>query len=152
MIFFHNILTTDIFNNSLKKGIIKSDVSNHFPIFFSIRLTKEKLQEDFIKKKRVFSKRNITTFKEQLSLLHWRHIGFNGTVNEIYDTFLKTLTDIYDANFPIREYILKDKDIKSPWISKGLKISSKTKQRLDIKFKHLKMNLSTKTTKVYSKN
>ena len=38
-------------------------------------------------------------------------------MNEIYDTFLKTLTDIYDDNFPIREYILKDKDIKSPWIN-----------------------------------
>ena len=66
-----NILTTDICNNSLKKGIIKSDVSNHFPIFFSIQLTKEKLQEGVIKiKKRVFNKRNITSFKEQLSLLH----------------------------------------------------------------------------------
>ena len=57
---------------------------------------------------------NITSFKEQLSLLHWRHIDFNGTVNEIYDMFLRTVTDIYDASFPIREYILKDKDIKSP--------------------------------------
>ena len=85
-------------------------------------------------KKRVFSKRNITSFKEQLSLLHWKHTDFNGTVNEIYDTFLKTLTDIYDANFPMREYILKDKDIKSPWICKGLKKSTKTKQRLYIKF------------------
>ena len=47
-----NILTTDIFNNSLKKGIIKSDVSDHFPIFFSIRLTKEKLQEGPIKIKK----------------------------------------------------------------------------------------------------
>ena len=55
-------------------------------------------------------------------------------MNEIYDTFLKTLTDIYDANFPIREYILKDKDIKSPWITKGLKKSSKKKQKLYIKF------------------
>ena len=44
-----NILMTDIFNNSLKKGKIKSDVSDHFPIFFSIRLTKEKLQEGVIK-------------------------------------------------------------------------------------------------------
>ena len=60
-------------------------------------------------------------------------------MNEIYDTFLKTLTDIYDANFPIREYILKDKDIKSPWIGKGLKKSSKKKQKLYIKF------LKTKT-------
>ena len=48
--------------------------------------------------------------------------------------FLRTLTDIYDINFPIREYILKDKDLRSPWISKGLKKSSKKKQRLYIKF------------------
>ena len=66
-------------------------------------------------------------------------------MNEIYDTFLKTLTDMYDANFPIRDYILKDKDIKSPWISKGLKKSSKTKQRLYIKF------LKTKTLEDESK-
>ena len=43
------ILTIDIFNNSLKNGIIKSDVSDHFPIFFSIQLTKEKLWEGAIK-------------------------------------------------------------------------------------------------------
>ena len=49
-----NILTTDIFNSSLKKGIIKWDVSDHFPIFFSIRLTKEKLQEGVIKIKKGF--------------------------------------------------------------------------------------------------
>ena len=49
-----NILTTDIFNNSVKKGIIKSDVSNHFPIFFSVQLTKEKLQEGAIEIKKGF--------------------------------------------------------------------------------------------------
>ena len=52
-----NILTTDIFNNSLKKGIIKSDVSDHFPVFFSIRLTKENLQEGVLKIKKGFSAR-----------------------------------------------------------------------------------------------
>ena len=50
-----NILTTDFFNNSLKKGIIKSDVSDHFPILFSIRLTKEKLQKCATKIKKGFS-------------------------------------------------------------------------------------------------
>ena len=53
--------------------------------------------------------------------------------------FLRTLTYIYDANFLIREYILKDKDIKPPWISKGLKKPWKKKQKLYIKF------LKTKT-------
>ena len=66
-------------------------------------------------------------------------------MNEIYDTFLKTVTDIYDANFLIGEYILKDRDIESPWISIGLKKSSKTKQRLYIKF------LKTKTLEDESK-
>ena len=86
------------------------------------------------------------------SLLHWRYIDFNETVNKIYDTFLKTLTDIYDANFPIREYILKDKDIKSPWISKGLKNPQRQSKGNFFRLRHLKMNLSTKATKVYLKN
>ena len=60
-------------------------------------------------------------------------------MNEIYDTFLKTLTDIYDANFPIREHILKDKDMKSPWITRDLKKSLKRKRKLYINF------LKTKT-------
>ena len=68
-----NILTADISNNSLKKGITKSEVLNHFPIFFLIQLTKEKLREGVIKvKKRVLNNRNMNSFREQLSLLHWR--------------------------------------------------------------------------------
>ena len=42
-----NILTTDIFNSSLKEAIIKSD-------YFSIQLTKEKLWEGVIKIKNKF--------------------------------------------------------------------------------------------------
>ena len=106
-------------------------------------------------KQRVFNNCNITSFKEQLSLLHWRHIEYNGTVSEISDTFLKTLTDIYNTNFPTREYILKNKDIKSSWISKGLYESWKQKKNYTSNFfrlRHLKMNLNTKPTKVYLKN
>ena len=55
-------------------------------------MTKEKHWEG------VINNPNITSFKEQLALLHWRHIDFNGTVNETYDTFLRKLTDIYNAN------------------------------------------------------
>ena len=33
-----NIITTDLFNEALKKGIIKSDISDHLPIFFSINI------------------------------------------------------------------------------------------------------------------
>ena len=83
---------------------------------------------------RVFNNSNIISFEEQLSLHHGRHIDFNGTVNVIYDTFRRILTDIYDVNFSIWENILEDKDNKAPWISKGLKKSSKKQQKLYIKF------------------
>ena len=46
-----NILTTNIFNSYLKKDTIKSDVSDHFPMFFSIQVTKQKLSVIKIKKK-----------------------------------------------------------------------------------------------------
>ena len=65
-------------------------------------------------------------------------------------TFLRILTDICDANFPIREYILKDIDIKSPWVSKSLKKPSEKKQELYIKFlktKTLEGELKYKTCK-----
>ena len=119
----------------MKKGIIKSDVSDNLPIFFSIQLTKDERKA----LERVFNNSNIISFEEQLSLHHGRHIDFNGTVNVIYDTFRRILTDIYDVNFSIWENILEDKDNKAPWISKGLKKSSKKKQKLYIKF------LKTKT-------
>ena len=87
------------------------DVSDHFPIFFSIQLntTKEKCRQDLVN----INNRNITSFKEQLSLLGWRHTDFNGTVSETYETFPSTLTAKYDANLPIQEHILKDTDIKA---------------------------------------
>ena len=34
----NSILTRDIVNNSPKKDIIKSEIYDHFPIFFSIQL------------------------------------------------------------------------------------------------------------------
>ena len=54
------------------------------------------------------------------------------------------MIDIYDTNFPIQEYILKDNVIKS----KGLKKSFKKKKRLYIR---KKMNLSTKPKKSIQK-
>ena len=62
---------TDISENFQKKGIIKSDVSDHFTKFFSMQLKKEKLRQGVMKKKkRVFNKYKITSFRGKLSLLH----------------------------------------------------------------------------------
>ena len=46
----------------------------------------------------------------------------------------KYFNEMYDVNFPLTEIEIKPKDLKMPWFSRELKKSSKTKQRLYIKF------------------
>ena len=41
---------------------------------------------------------------------------------------------MYEKHFPLKKRKLKTKDLKSPWISAGIKKSSKRKQRLYTKF------------------
>ena len=116
------MLTADIFNNFLEKYIIKLHISVRFPIFVLMQLP-EKNRKMFKILKKAFNQHNRTSFKKQLSFLHWRCVDFNGNTNEIYDTFLRALTDICNANFSTREYILKSKYSKSSCIRKDLKKS-----------------------------
>ena len=48
--------------------------------------------------------------------------------------------------FPLKDFQIKVKDLKKPWISKGLKKSSNQKQRLYIKFLKHK---STQNEQIY---
>ena len=41
-----NIITTEFLNETLKKGIIKTDVSDHFPIFFSSNISSKKFTKN----------------------------------------------------------------------------------------------------------
>ena len=118
-----NIITNDIFNQSLKKGIIKSDITDHFPIFFSINTDiKVIINKNNSFSKRIYSKTNLATFNDQLSMLHWQHINHSQGANVAYSNFYKTFYDIYDANFPKIEINQKIKKITSPldnqWIEK----------------------------------
>ena len=49
-----NVITTNIFDGSLKKSIIKSDLSDHLPIFFSISTSKSPQNSSPLKLKNVF--------------------------------------------------------------------------------------------------
>ena len=62
-----NIFTNNIFDPSLKKGIIKSSISDHFPIFVSINISKHKVKKEKIEQKiRVFSDKSKQDFNNDL--------------------------------------------------------------------------------------
>ena len=54
--------------------------------------------------------------------------------DDAYKAFLKRFSTLYDTYFPEKKIKLKNKDLQSPWITKGIRRYSKHKQRLYEKF------------------
>nr|XP_047139359.1 uncharacterized protein LOC124815161 [Hydra vulgaris] len=143
-----SIITTDILNKNIQKGILKPDISDHFPIFLTFNCNSETMIKTSKKiRLRHINKDNINHFKEQLSLLHWKHINFNDDANSIYDNFFNTYP-IYDANFPFIEKTINPKKTFNPWITKDFKKLSKIKQKLYINLIDKYKNNSKRTWEI----
>ena len=77
---------------------------------------------------------SVENFKNILSSTDWNDVLGKTITNESYDQFIKKFSLIYDACFPIKVIEIKTKNVLSPWITKGIKKSSKRKQKLYKKF------------------
>ena len=93
-------------------------------------------------------------FKDQISSINWDNLNSTQlSANSLYETFLNIFNEINDVNFPLTGTEIKPKNLKTPWFSKGLKKSSKTKQMLYIKsLKALNLKKNIKTTKIFLKS
>ena len=73
---------------SLKKGIIKSDISHHFPIFVMINTSNCKPNVRNIKlTKRHFNEKHTDSFKNDLSNVNWSQIEIQDDANKSYNIF-----------------------------------------------------------------
>ena len=63
--------------------------------------------------------------------------------------FLERFIKLYDQAFRERNIEIKKKNLLSPWISKGLRKSSKRKQRLYEKFLKQRSDKNYETYKIY---
>ena len=132
----HIITNSVIGHNDFKSAIIKTELSDHFPIVFAIK-TNETTQRPVVKStyKRSDRKKNIDKFKNTLHNRNWDDTQKIEDPNKAYKYFLDIFTGIYDNSFPKWEVKVKFKSDQSPWITKGIAKSSKKKQRLYEKFK-----------------
>ena len=128
-----NILTNSFTN--FKSAIFKTDISDHFPICLFLPSTKVKSESEttFIYE-RIVNTFAIEMFKQQLYEINWEEIETNRDPNEAYNIFLQKVLLSYDHYLPEKEIKVTKKDLKSPWITTGIKKSSKRKQRLYEKF------------------
>ena len=88
-------------------------------------------------------------FKTIFNSTGWDFLTQTLSKNDSYKIFLERFIKVYDQAFPERKIEIKQKNLSSPWISKGLRKSSKRKQRLYEKILKQSSDKNYETYKVY---
>ena len=78
--------------------------------------------------------KKIEAVLQNLYQYDWDTIEAHQDANEGYNNFISKFCTIYDTFFPMNKMKIKTKGLQSPWITKGIKKSSKKKQRMYSKF------------------
>ena len=139
-----HILTNNLNLEKIYTGIIKCDLTDHFPVFLienaasNMELEERSDTGVFIRK---FNQESIIDFQNSLKSLDWSFLYEFKDPDSAYDYFIRIFTTAYDIFFPKCKLNQRTSKGQSPWITKGLLKSSKKKQRLYEKF------LKQRTTK-----
>ena len=72
----------------------------------------------------------VEKLNQKLYDIDWNEVKSCEHPSESYEIFLTKFLSIYDDFFPKQKIKVKSKDIQRPWITAGIKKSSKHKQRL----------------------
>ena len=132
--------------------IFKVDISDNFPICFRLQSTMPKIENKVTYvTKRITKQDVIKKFNQDLYKTSWDDIIKNKNPNEAYKMFLQKVKVLYDQYFPKQSIKMKEKDLRSPWITRGIKKSSKRKQKLLNKFLKNRNNQNEYEYKNYKK-
>ena len=110
------------------QGILCSDISDHYSVFFIDYTTKLSISEP-VYTSRNFSQANIDQFNTKLQEYDWVPGLLSDDPQISFSHFHKTFSNLYDLCFPVRKTHCNYKN-KMPWLSSGLKKSIKIKNNL----------------------
>ena len=111
-----NIITNSIFDNDFESAIIKTDVSDHFPIIFTTKLKTTSSPINHVDQfiyKRDFNENSLNLFKQKLFETSWDSLKNIADANESYHKFLKIFSSLYEKYFPLTKAKLKPKRRKA---------------------------------------
>ena len=96
-----HIITNSVINAEFKTGIIKTNISSHFPILFLFKCVVDstEVREKFIYK-RNYSGNSKETFKQKLHEVNWNEVKQSNNASEPYATFFEICTSLYEECFP----------------------------------------------------
>ena len=119
---------TNILKDYYTSGIIKTFLSDHFPIYTFLDIQSKKCQVPKTVSSRDFSQNNMENFKIALEATLFDSVSQEPDTQASYDRFHSIFFDLYERSFPIRN-VRFNKNVHKieKWMTKGLLISRKTK-------------------------
>lgn len=122
---------TNIDTNKSKVGTILTDITDHYCNFISLNTKIESNTTPKYVTYRKYDKTSINHFNSALSQVNWSCIIRNNNPDEAYDSFLSKFTALMNEHLPIiSKKFNKFKHKKEPWITTGILISLRKKERL----------------------
>lgn len=125
-------------------GIIISDLSDHFPIYAKMPLSKPSFITRQNKHARRSNPENIAKLKEALIATDWSDVLLDQNVDSSFENFFRKFILLYDENIPIckRDSGNHRKIPRMPWITRSLLKSINKKNKLYYKYKTTKSEQS----------
>ena len=107
------IITNSFTDQENLTGILKTDISDHFPIFnISMKHGLDSNDKKVTIKKRIINADSIQEFRDILSEVNWGNLYSISNPNDAYEYFLKVFSGIYDLAFPLKTISVKKKLFK----------------------------------------
>ena len=95
-----HVLTNTIADSPLHSGILKTDISDHFPVFFLLKTNSEQSNIKNIIIKRDINEASIEHFISLFDSIDWHLLTQTLLPNNSYNIFLEKFVRIYDQAFP----------------------------------------------------
>ena len=128
-----NIFTNSKQFDSSFSGILYTDISDHFPIFFIDNLQAQS-EDTTYSLRRSYNNRNIERFKNELTRLDWNDVLESIDPQIAYTTFFKKISVSYNRSFPLKK-VKNSYYNRKPWLTENLRQCIAIKNKLFAKSK-----------------
>ena len=146
----HNIFINSV-NYHTISGNLLADLSDHFPNF--LILNKYTSSNKTVVYKRDYTNCDMSALVNEMNMVDWSiTLSQNNDVNAMFDSFYLKISQVIDKHVPLKKLTKNEIKFNSkPWITPGLKVSIRKKNRLFKKYCLNKNSYSALKYKKYRK-
>ena len=123
-------ISTNSRDDKFESGILISDISDHLPVFYIRHCESNNISPQYVKSRKV-NHITIPKFQTLLAETSWNDVINENRPEYAYQHFFDIINRYMDEAFPVQTIKMCNKKMSfHPWITPGILISRKTKQKL----------------------